>query len=188
MTIGENIKIFRKRKHLTQSELADKANISRSYLADLERNRYNPSVETLKSIARALKVSESDLLNEVSTTGYEKDNFLNITNEVEKISIGRKIEQLREGKGWSQQEFANKLDLALPTISQFETNERKPSIKTINMIADIFNVEPSYFSDEDSEDKEFLINARKMQFLNPDDRKSVSDYINYLLQKAKNGE
>lgn len=57
MSIGENVKKYRNAKKLTQKELADKANISRSYLADVENNRYNPSIDVLKSIADALNVS-----------------------------------------------------------------------------------------------------------------------------------
>jgi transcriptional regulator with XRE-family HTH domain len=62
VSIGANIKRFRKLRGLTQERLAEKANISRSYLADVERDRYNPSVDTLKAIAEALDVSVDDIL------------------------------------------------------------------------------------------------------------------------------
>lgn len=64
MTIGENIKKYRIEKGLTQKELAERCNLSRSYLADIERNRYNPSLETLKIIAKNLDISLSTLLGE----------------------------------------------------------------------------------------------------------------------------
>ena len=51
---------------MTQNDLAIKANISRSYLADVEGNRYNPSIETLDSIARALDVQIGTLLSDSS--------------------------------------------------------------------------------------------------------------------------
>ncbi|WP_425622501.1 helix-turn-helix domain-containing protein [Brevibacillus borstelensis] len=62
MSLGANIKRFRKLRGLTQEKLAEKANMSRSYLADVERDRYNPSVDTLKAIAEALNVGVDDLL------------------------------------------------------------------------------------------------------------------------------
>lgn len=62
MAIGANIKRFRKLRGLTQERLAEKAKISRSYLADVERNRYNPSVDTLQAIAKVLDVRIDDLL------------------------------------------------------------------------------------------------------------------------------
>ncbi|MGE1061232.1 helix-turn-helix transcriptional regulator [Megasphaera paucivorans] len=52
-TIGENIKEARKKAGLTQVELAKLTNLSRSYIGDIEKNRYNPSVSTLKAIANA---------------------------------------------------------------------------------------------------------------------------------------
>lgn len=52
-TIGENIKLARKKAGLTQTELAKLTNLSRSYIGDIEQNRYNPSVATLKAIAIA---------------------------------------------------------------------------------------------------------------------------------------
>ena len=62
MSIGENIKAVRKEKGLTQIQLAKKANISRSYLGDIEGDRYNPSVETLRAIGTALGVDASFFL------------------------------------------------------------------------------------------------------------------------------
>lgn len=62
ISIGNNIKKLRNQKGLTQKELAEKCNLSRSYLADLERDRYNPSLESLKLIANSLGVSLSFLL------------------------------------------------------------------------------------------------------------------------------
>lgn len=67
MDIGSKIKTLRKENKLTQAELSLKANISRSYLADIERNRYNPSVDTLASLAESLGISLSELVDDSST-------------------------------------------------------------------------------------------------------------------------
>src|SRR5690606_42014749 len=64
MSIGGNIKRIRKEKGLTQKELADKCNLSRSYLADVERDRYNPSLDTLMVIDKNLDVKVRNLLGE----------------------------------------------------------------------------------------------------------------------------
>ncbi|MCD9026013.1 helix-turn-helix domain-containing protein [Cohnella silvisoli] len=64
MSIGKNVKMYRKQRKLTQHELAEKATLSRSYLADLEADRYNPSVDTLKTIADALQIRVHELLDE----------------------------------------------------------------------------------------------------------------------------
>lgn len=64
MSIGSKLKDQRKKKGLTQVELAEKANMSRSYIADIERDRYNPSVDTLKTISDALGINPSELIDD----------------------------------------------------------------------------------------------------------------------------
>ncbi len=53
--IGSKVRALRKSKKLTQEELARRAQISRSYLCDVERGRHNPSLEMLKSLAGAME-------------------------------------------------------------------------------------------------------------------------------------
>lgn len=64
-----NIKVneMRRRALLTQKELAEKANISRSYLANIESGKYNPSLKVLKRIADALGVNVVFLIQEDKT-------------------------------------------------------------------------------------------------------------------------
>ncbi|EJW14663.1 helix-turn-helix domain-containing protein [Paenibacillus alvei] len=64
MTLGENIKYFRKKKGMTQFDLATKTKLSRSYIADVERDRYNPSVDTLQTIASAIDAKVYELMGE----------------------------------------------------------------------------------------------------------------------------
>ena len=54
--IGARVKDARKKAGLTQVELSKAAGMSRSYLADVEGGRYNPSVKKLVSIAAACGV------------------------------------------------------------------------------------------------------------------------------------
>ena len=43
-TLGDNIRDARKKAGLTQMELAKATNLSRSYIGDIEKDRYNPSL------------------------------------------------------------------------------------------------------------------------------------------------
>jgi transcriptional regulator with XRE-family HTH domain len=54
--IGQKIKRERLKKSLKQYELAEKANISNTYLSDIEVGRTSPSLKTLDKIAKALEV------------------------------------------------------------------------------------------------------------------------------------
>lgn len=54
--LGEKIQFERMSRGLTQEDLAKKANMSRTYLADVENGRYNPSMNILERIAFALQI------------------------------------------------------------------------------------------------------------------------------------
>lgn len=66
-SIGERIKIARKSAGLTQLELAKKTDLSRSYIGDIEKDRYNPSVSTLQLIATATNAPLEELLPSTKT-------------------------------------------------------------------------------------------------------------------------
>lgn len=54
--LGKVVKMARKRKSLTQQGLAEKINISRNYISDIECGRYIPSVEKLILLADTLDI------------------------------------------------------------------------------------------------------------------------------------
>ena len=62
-SIGKRLKDYRKKAGLTQQQVADKANISRSHYASLESDKYNPSLETLTNIANVLNIDTTLLLD-----------------------------------------------------------------------------------------------------------------------------
>ncbi|WP_040209818.1 helix-turn-helix domain-containing protein [Clostridium polynesiense] len=54
--IGQTIAEKRKKLNLTQHELAEKTDLSRSYIADLEAGRYTPSIKSLVAISAVLEL------------------------------------------------------------------------------------------------------------------------------------
>ena len=63
--LGNRVIIERKRKKLSQEELAGLSEIDRTYLARIEEGKANPSIKILNKIARKLKIRVSDLLKGV---------------------------------------------------------------------------------------------------------------------------
>ena len=61
--LGQNIKKYREAKGLTQNELAEKVDLSREYIADIERGLKNISLRKLYIIADTLNIRCSDLIN-----------------------------------------------------------------------------------------------------------------------------
>ena len=64
MTLGEKITTLRKKKRLSQANLARAAAISRDAVSKYERDEMMPSLENAKRIADVLKVSLDHLVSE----------------------------------------------------------------------------------------------------------------------------
>jgi transcriptional regulator with XRE-family HTH domain len=54
--LGKRLTIERKRKKLSQEELAHLSGIDRTYLARIEEGKANPSVKILNKLSKRLKV------------------------------------------------------------------------------------------------------------------------------------
>ncbi len=71
--IGTRLKKTRKNNGLSLRELAKRAHISHSFIADIEAGRSKPSIDTLKALANALGVSLSELIDD-SVVNHEKQS------------------------------------------------------------------------------------------------------------------
>lgn len=60
----KNLKKKRKEKGLTQKQLAEKSFITREYLSDLERGKYECSVKTARTLAGILNCDWTELYDE----------------------------------------------------------------------------------------------------------------------------
>lgn len=69
-TLASKIKKARKEKILTQEELAIKAGVTYTTLSKIESGQVtNPTINTLKKIADALKVSVDDIISIIKKKG-----------------------------------------------------------------------------------------------------------------------
>lgn len=64
MTVGEKIKVLRGKKGLTQKDLADKLFVSFQTISKWENNENEPSISSLRELAKILECSLDFLLNE----------------------------------------------------------------------------------------------------------------------------
>ncbi len=67
---GKRIFLLRKMKKLTSEQLAEKADISTQFLADIEKGRKNMTVTTLRKLASALHITADFIIN-----GEESQNI-----------------------------------------------------------------------------------------------------------------
>lgn len=60
--IGRRIRVYRERASMTREQLAEAADITPRFVADLERGTVGASLTTLKKICEALTISSDNLL------------------------------------------------------------------------------------------------------------------------------
>ena len=63
--LGETIIKSRQKKRLSQEQLALLSDVDRSYLAEVEVGKANPSVKFLHKIAKTLKIKVRKLLTDI---------------------------------------------------------------------------------------------------------------------------
>lgn len=77
MDIGSKIKDLRMAYGLTQEELADRAELSKGFISQLERDLTSPSIATLEDILQCLGVSVSEFFAEdrVSQVVFKDEDY-----------------------------------------------------------------------------------------------------------------
>ncbi|WP_102273041.1 helix-turn-helix domain-containing protein [Cytobacillus massiliigabonensis] len=98
--IGNNIARIRKKRGYTLSEFAELADISKSYLSNIERNiNKNPSLDVMQKIASVLNVDLITLLKtgrDSNTHQYIEQEWIEIFNELKDLGIEK--DQIQEYK------------------------------------------------------------------------------------------
>lgn len=60
--LGNNLKKIRVKKNITQSEIAKKLGVDRSFVSNIENAKTNPTLSTITNLAKVLGVSANELL------------------------------------------------------------------------------------------------------------------------------
>lgn len=53
---------------------------------------------------------------------------------------GHRIAEMREEKGWTQEELSAAIGISRASLSHYEKDRRKPNLETLMRLADIFHV------------------------------------------------
>ena len=71
LALGENIRRLRRSLTISQEKLAEKCELHRTYLSDLERGNRNLSFLSLLAVARGLGVTIWELTRNIETGGAQ---------------------------------------------------------------------------------------------------------------------
>ena len=76
MDIGYKLRNLRRIKNLTQEELAERTDLSKGYISQIESNHASPSMETFLNLIEVLGTSASDFLKnrQMRRYFYKKKN------------------------------------------------------------------------------------------------------------------
>ncbi len=141
--LGDKIKELRIKKGLTQQQLADATNISRSTIGMVESNRQQLSNDNLKILSEFFNVSIEYF-----------DCYLEYADNNIPMTTGDKIKTLRKKNRLTQVQLANKIGIAQSTLGMIETNKQDVGRKTLVKLADFFGVTVDYLlSDDEKTDK-----------------------------------
>ena len=93
--LGARIKEIRQKKGLTQDQLAEKINKNPKYLSSIERGKENPTLNTLISLSKALKVDLYDFTSMVEVENPKKrrkliDGLLNKATD-DQLKVAYKV-------------------------------------------------------------------------------------------------
>ena len=86
VTLGKGIRFYRQQRQFSQATLAEKANISITFLSNIERGIKYPASETLSAIANGLDVEVSELFRNDNSPAEDRNLY-----ERFKIDIKKKV-------------------------------------------------------------------------------------------------
>lgn len=152
--IGERIKEARKSVRLTQVELARTTGLSRSYIGDIEKDRYNPSISTLQLIASATGTPLEALIPspQIQQTTSSENSISRLDHLVadipikDEIKLGDKLKSIRESKGLMQLDVCLALNIKQSTLANYENNRRIPLLAVLITLANYYDISLDYLT------------------------------------------
>jgi len=177
MSIGERIRIARKLKGLTQSDLARRLGVTKQTISQYEKGQIKVPEYQLKKIGEILE-KPLEYFFSASLENSKKILSKNI-DEIKKINLGKKIKMARLEKNISRKELAKKLNISYSTLNSYELSVNEPSFTMLLKIAKALGKPISYFFEEEEDsERDELINM--IISLSKEERKVIKGFINML--------
>lgn len=145
--IGQIIKNNRKSKNITQQALADKCEMSRSHLADVEAGRNSPSAILIIKIFRILDIDLNLLKNMNVNLGENKhEKAVKVIGNY-KFSYS-KFEKLLNEQCITAYQVSKDTGITTATLSEWKNGKYTPKIDKLLKLANYFGITVEYFLDE----------------------------------------
>ena len=186
--IGDRIHSLRKGLGISQGEFGSKIGIKKSSVSSMEKNKSNPSTQTIKLICVEFNVNYDWLVNGVG------DIFIKNNN-----SIHERIKYLRKDiLHLTQIDFGKRIGIAGTTVTSWEKRNMNPSETALKTICYEFNVNYDWLVDGDGdifiENNDSIELLKKDYDLEDNEVKAIKAFLNlnkverkvlvYYLEKA----
>lgn len=104
---------------------------------------------------------------------------------MDKVTLGRKLRQIRQEKGYTQQTLAEKAGIGNVYLGEIERGLKMPSLNCFIRIIEALDVSAdSVLREELSSGREYIYDeiTQKMQNLTPQQRKTAADILDAYLR------
>lgn len=106
----------------------------------------------------------------------------NIEKLTEKVQVGKTFQLIRKSLGLTQEQVAEKLELAPRYISDIERNKTRGSLDTFVRLCNIYNVTPSFVLQDYIKAKESASNKELVGYnnLNDYEKEIIKNLIQFM--------
>ena len=197
MNFGTVLKRLRREAKMTQVGLAKAAGVSRTYLSDVENNRYNPSVDLVKKLSAALENSvhsyESIFTLLMSAANYSVHNVKDLElvsslikeyqDNGENAFLAKSLKDLASEAPQELQSISNLLLSYIESTHNRVGKELESELERIitNYFNDFALYDPSMFSVYLTDDlKKHITGLKEGMLLHEDEKEEYEQWIQLI--------
>lgn len=135
---GDGIRDARKARGMTQSDVAERADVSQPLLSRVENEDVDPRLPTLHSITQAINGSD-----------------ISIDRDQLEVVVPSAIKKLRKDAGMAQADLAQEAGVSQPLIARIENENVNPRASTLRSVLSVLDtdVDERTSSDTNSPDE-----------------------------------
>lgn len=139
MLYKEKLKILREKNNLTQQNIANKLNIAKARYCQYENEYEIIPLKHLITISDFYQTS-IDYIFSFSNNEHYKEEKTNINQ----FKSGERLKEIRKENKLTQENLANKLNVARSIISKYEKGEFLIATHTLYTLCKYFNISADY--------------------------------------------
>ena len=164
--LGQKMREARKKKDLTQQELADLSHVSVKQIANIEKGKMNPSYLILRALAKVLHISLDTLINpdvslEDEGVNQMKMFYSSCPPEMRDTLLHHTQETVKE---LTQQELSDLSHVSVKQIANIEKGKMNPSYLILRALAKVLHISLDTLINPDISLEDEGVNQMKMLY------------------------